>query len=402
MKSPLTLIFTAVVVLMTACTPSAPTDNSISISVSNSGSEAYIHHPVIVDYRSVIALRPDWEGQSLSIVDPNGSVLASQIDDMDSDGTLDEIVFLYNFEPGTTITFQLQPGTPAPSPFGKTDARNWKRPGPDGELAHTIVDTFQVGQDKKWYRYDGPGWENELIGWRIYFDGRNATDIWGKRTDELFMERLGTSTENYEEDLPWGTDVLKVLNSVGIGGAGFWTGDSVSRPFQLDGHVATMVANGPLRTVYRIDYTGWQTSQGKADITSWHTLYADTRTNIHTILLKSGSDSLPFATGLVKHEAAPLTRLKSGNGFYTYGNQSIQGNGLMMSIHMHSDDIVGFSEDANSHLILFNLIPNEPVSIYASAQWEFEPVGFWDAEYTASWLATEVNRIEQPLTVTVE
>jgi len=193
-----------------------------------------------------------------------------------------------------------------------------------------------------------------------------------------------------------------VLNSVGIGGAGYWTGDSVSRPFQLDGHVATMVANGPLRTVYRIDYHGWQTNQGKADITAWHTLYADSRTNIHTVMLKNGDTSLPFATGLVKHADAPPVRLTSGNGFYTYGNQSIQGHGLMMSVFMHSDDISAFSEDNNSHLILFNLTPNKPVHIYASAQWEFEPSGVWSVQETETWLAAQVNRIQQPVTITLE
>jgi len=185
-----------------SCSGNSTLSDSLSVSVTHTASVAYNDHPVVIDYKSILALRPDWAGQSLSITDPNGAVLASQIDDMDSDGTPDEFVFIYTFDSGSTTTFQIQPGIPAASPYGKTDARNWKRPGPDGELVHTVADTFQTGQDKKWYRYDGPGWENEIIGWRIYFDGRNATDIWGKRTNELFMERLGTSTENYEQDLP--------------------------------------------------------------------------------------------------------------------------------------------------------------------------------------------------------
>lgn len=383
--------------------PSAPaSDDAISVSVQNPSDTDRDGAPVVLSYSELVDLRPEWSGEQLAVYDASGQALAVQYDDMDSDGTVDEMVFLADFGPGATVDFAVRPGSPAKPVTGRTDARNWKRPGPEGTLSDMQADTFQTGQDKKWYRYDGPGWENATIGWRIYFDGRNAVDIWGKRTAELFMERLGTSDENYEDDLPWGTDVLKVNSAVGIGGAGVWTGDSVARPFRLDAHVATKVANGPLRTVMRIDYTGWDSPVGKADVRSWHILYADGRTNIHRVELMSGPSPLPFATGIVKHDPAPLKTDAQQGWMYTYGDQAIHGGGLMLAVLMDPARIKNFGEDANSHLALFDLTPGSPVDIYASAQWQGEPGGLWTTEATEAWLDEQSENVRRPLVITLK
>jgi hypothetical protein len=39
--------------------------------------------------------------------------------------------------------------------------------------------------DHSYYiRYEGPGWESDLVGYRFYLDWRNATDVFGKKTPE--------------------------------------------------------------------------------------------------------------------------------------------------------------------------------------------------------------------------
>ena len=39
-------------------------------------------------------------------------------------------------------------------------------------------------------KYEGPGWESETTAWRIYFDKRNAIDLFGKRQPGLYLESL--------------------------------------------------------------------------------------------------------------------------------------------------------------------------------------------------------------------
>src|SRR5699024_10733179 len=50
------------------------------------------------------------------------------------------------------------------------------------------VDSLRVPDehtDHSWFiRYEGPGWESDKVGYRFYLDWRNATDVFGKTTEE--------------------------------------------------------------------------------------------------------------------------------------------------------------------------------------------------------------------------
>jgi len=39
--------------------------------------------------------------------------------------------------------------------------------------------------------YEGPGWESDKVAYRIYLDGRNALDIFGKKTPDLVLSKVG-------------------------------------------------------------------------------------------------------------------------------------------------------------------------------------------------------------------
>ena len=46
--------------------------------------------------------------------------------------------------------------------------------------------------DHSYYiRYEGPGWENSNVGYRLYLDWRNAIDIFGKEVDTLVLPYVG-------------------------------------------------------------------------------------------------------------------------------------------------------------------------------------------------------------------
>jgi Domain of unknown function (DUF4861) len=95
--------------------------------------------------------------------------LPSQADDLDGDGKWDELAFQIDLKPRQTRIVTLAYGDAATmqrlrSQYPKrTDAR------------------FAV-------HYEGPGWESEETAWRIYFDKRNAIDLYGKRRPGLYLE----------------------------------------------------------------------------------------------------------------------------------------------------------------------------------------------------------------------
>jgi hypothetical protein len=53
-------------------------------------------------------------------------------------------------------------------------------------------------------KFDGLAWESEASAWRIYFDKRNAIDMFGKRRPGLYLEMFGAPEYVYTLDSPLG------------------------------------------------------------------------------------------------------------------------------------------------------------------------------------------------------
>jgi hypothetical protein len=66
-------------------------------------------------------------------------------------------------------------------------------------------------------KFDGLGWESETTAWRIYFDKRNAIDVWGKRRPGLYLEMFGSPEYVYHWESPFGRDIYRIGDAIGIG-----------------------------------------------------------------------------------------------------------------------------------------------------------------------------------------
>jgi hypothetical protein len=71
----------------------------------------------------------------------------------------------------------------------------------------------------KYFPYEGIGWENDLIGYRIYIDERSVADVFGKKTPGVALSKMDYRNK-YHEMAEWGMDVMHVGPSQGIGGLG--------------------------------------------------------------------------------------------------------------------------------------------------------------------------------------
>ena len=65
--------------------------------------------------------------------------------------------------------------------------------------------------DHSWYiRYEGPGWESNKVGYRLYLDWRNCIDIFGKVTDSIILPKVGQDGfDSYHEKSRLGTRYFK-------------------------------------------------------------------------------------------------------------------------------------------------------------------------------------------------
>ncbi len=101
------------------------------------------------------------------------------------------------------------------------------------------------------FKYEGPGWESEKVGYRFYLDWRNATDIFGKKTDELVLHKVGINDivakdDSYHEMQEWGMDIFKVGNTLGIGSIGMMKNDSIDMVSKTDEIICEIKHNGPI------------------------------------------------------------------------------------------------------------------------------------------------------------
>ncbi|HOU93290.1 MAG TPA: DUF4861 family protein, partial [Polyangiaceae bacterium] len=231
--------------------------------------------------RAVPALAPD----RLLVVDAAGATLLSQLVDLDGDKTLDQLVFQVDLAARETRTVKLCMGDRPPA--AAADFRVY------GRFVRERLDDF--------------AWENDWVAHRVYGPaletaGKDALissgiDVWVKRVRRLVVNEW-FMTDNYHQDHGDGLDAYKVGPSRGCGGEGIWAGGklAVSRNFTT----SRVLANGPLRLVFELDYPAWQA--GGARVTETKRVILDAGTLFNQVRSTfSGGAALSVAIGVAKH-----------------------------------------------------------------------------------------------------
>lgn len=373
----------------------------LRFSVENPSSVARPQEPVVVSWSGVVDRIPGATSAHVQLSDERGKNIPLQVDDLDFDGSPDELTFVSDFAPRErrTFTLRMHRGRERSGADSfHTDAGNWKKIGDDYQ---SIDDDDGPGlkRAQSGYRFDGVGWESELVGYRIYLDERNAVDIQGKRKPGLYWNFIGSTGVDYQQDADWGMDVLHVGPALGVGGIGFWAGDSVLKPESVDRRRCRIVSRGPVRAAVRIDYTGWGIRTEKVNITSMFFIYAGDRVTEHRVLLSQSSSPRTLVTGIVKHPSAEAVWNGGEAWLSTLGVQSRANDDLLMALHFEKSSVVRPTEDAFGHLVLLNVEPQKPLSFLISSVWEGETGAMWSGDRIASFLRQVGLRLNEPLRV---
>ena len=253
------------------------------------------------------------------------------------------------------------------------------------------VDSLKVPAehtDHSWYiRYEGPGWESNKIGYRLYLDWRNAIDIFGKLTDTMVLSKVGQDGfDSYHKPQAWGSDILKVGKGLGIGSIGRYVNKEVVHFKEVDSTFAK-VENSENQSVVKVNYFGWKTNNQKTNLKSTLAISADERYTKHTIQNSEGLDGI--CTGIVKLNNLPLLQKESKNKKWayiaTYGEQSLIPDDLGMAIFYEVETVENTFEGEHDHLIQFKPTKNA-VSFYFLGAWEQEINGIKTQEEFITYL----------------
>jgi hypothetical protein len=251
-------------------------------------------------------------------------------------------------------------------------------------------------KDHSWFiRYEGPGWESDKVGYRLYLDQRNATDVFGKKVTAPVLQEVGQDGfDSYHNMQSWGMDVMKVGKSLGVGSIGSLVSGTAIRVEKTDSVTCLISENGPAYSSLEINYLGWQIGGKKHDLKSHISIHAGTRLTREHLTVSGDPQSL--CTGIVKDVKAKLTNNRGDAqrwGYVsTYGTQSLNNDDLGLVVFFDPSQFAGFTEDEFSHIV--SLKPRGgKLQYYLAGVWSGEPGGIKDeAEFTAyvNAMATEL------------
>jgi hypothetical protein len=235
-------------------------------------------------------------------------------------------------------------------------------------------------------RYEGPGWESNQVGYRLYLDWRNAIDIFGKLSDTLVLPYVGLDGfDSYHEMAPWGMDILKVSKGLGVGSIGRYYGSEVLHFKEVDSTFAR-VENKKDQSLVEINYFGWKTADDKINLSSELSIRPDQRHTRHVIQSFRAIDGI--CTGIVNLGQKAFSKESENKKWAylaTYGEQSLVPDKLGMAIFYRIQDAEKLFDWQYDHLIVFKPTTNK-ITFYFLGAWEKEKDGIKTREDFIAYL----------------
>ncbi len=384
------------------------------VELANPSDFAREKTPVYLSYYELGLKAEDERIQTLGIK-AGDTALLSQAIDSDGDGAKDGVLSLVDLGKGETKKLTLVSGAPTrPADVKLTQAEishktggQWRPRKDKPELKEYVGGSFQNVKEltpppehtdhSNFIRYEGPGIESDKVAYRIYLDWRNGFDIFGKKTNAPVLQRVGLDGfESYHKMSDWGMDILKVGESLGAGGFGFWDGKKVELVSKVESWTASVLENGSLYSSLRIAYKGWKVGEKKINLTADLSMVGGSRA-VH-VTLRESEDLPNLAIGLVKHPGTELVQGPSeltGTAYTyagSYGKQSLNEDLLGMAVLFPSGSRETQKEDTASYVSVMKPA-GKSLDYYFLAAWQGEPGGVQNKEDFKAYLDREIERL---------
>ena len=356
------------------------------------------------------------------IVKSGVSELPVQFDDIDFDSNWDEMSVLVSFDAKEKkeLTFTLRKQRESRESETLTSVYFGVKPTKI-EPAVPVVQYTLNGADLPWddpyypFQMDGPAWENDKVGFRIYFDGRNAKDIFAKRIPDLVLSKVGLDSagnpvDNYHVLEKWGRDVLQVGNSLGAGGLALYEEDSLIRLGIIRGAAKDVVDSsrfelinrGPVRAVFRLSYFGWKVKNKALNIEEIISINPGEYCYHSRVRFLNDQSSKDLVIGMANLDNSnPLHFLETSDEIamfthdkQTYNKEYYLGMALVTPKKTYSTytQATDSGSPVNSTFCsIHKLQPNEALYYRYYACCELSEPGFADRKYFADFIRKEIN-----------
>jgi unsaturated chondroitin disaccharide hydrolase len=270
----------------------APRIKVLKIAVTNRTDELRLAEDIVVSVADLKRVAPDFRAGDAIVTTSDAATLAedartlqtmelpSQADDLDGDNKYDELAFQIDLKPKQTRIVTIA--------YGETATIQRLR----GAYPTRTAAKFTM-------KFDGLAWESEATAWRIYFDKRNAIDVWGKRRPGLYLEMFGAPEYVYHWESPFGRDIYRIGDAIGIGAVAALVDGKAVRVSDVTERKWRIISAGPVRTIVELTYKGWKVAGREVNLTSRMTQWAGERGFDHRVTAE-GADGLTLVTGIVR------------------------------------------------------------------------------------------------------
>lgn len=382
-------------------------EKEIEVIVENPWNAEKIDEPVVIDLSSLGA---GFTVKSATVFDGTNEI-PSQLDDMNGDTRADELAFVINLPASGKKTLNVilsslksdktYPTRVYAEMLFRTSKKNKYAKG-YAIYADGASDTYNV------QHHHGAAFESELVAYRIYFNEKQTTDLYGKFHKGLELEESQFYPTGEQLKRGFGDDVIKVNSSCGAGTLRGWDGtqSTLIKPVAVRGQ--RILASGPVRTIVDAEVKGWQYQNKELNMINRYTLYAGHRDAQVDVLFDAPLDKEVFCTG-VQNITGHADMFSDHNGLVASWGTDWPVNDTVkykketvgLATYIPKKYVVKETSDKENFLYTISAPGKSSFRYYTSFTSCKETFGYPDKEKWFAYVQEWKKALEQPVKITV-
>lgn len=382
-------------------------EKKIEVIVENPWNAEKVDEPVVIDLSSLGA---GFTVKSATVFDGTNEI-PSQLDDMNGDTRADELAFVINLPASGKKTLNVTlsslksdktyPARVYAEMLFRTSKKNKYAKG-YAIYADGASDTYNV------QHHHGAAFESELVAYRIYFNEKQTTDLYGKFHKGLELEESQFYPTDEQLKRGFGDDVIKVNSSCGAGALRGWDGtqSTLIKPVAVRGQ--RILASGPVRTIVDAEVKGWQYQNKELNMINRYTLYAGHRDAQVDVLFDAPLDKEVFCTG-VQNITGHADMFSDHNGLVASWGTDWPVNDTVkykketvgLATYIPKKYVVKETSDKENFLYTISAPGKSSFRYYTSFTSCKETFGYPDKEKWFAYVQEWKKALEQPVKITV-
>lgn len=382
-------------------------EKKIEVIVENPWNAEKVDEPVVIDLSSLGA---GFTVKSATVFDGTNEI-PSQLDDMNGDTRADELAFVINLPASGKKTLNVTlsslksdktyPARVYAEMLFRTSKKNKYAKGYT-IYADGASDTYNV------QHHHGAAFESELVAYRIYFNEKQTTDLYGKFHKGLELEESQFYPTDEQLKRGFGDDVIKVNSSCGAGTLRGWDGtqSTLIKPVAVRGQ--RILASGPVRTIVDAEVKGWQYQNKELNMINRYTLYAGHRDAQVDVLFDAPLDKEVFCTG-VQNITGHADMFSDHNGLVASWGTDWPVNDTVkykketvgLATYIPKKYVVKETSDKENFLYTISAPGKSSFRYYTSFTSCKETFGYPDKEKWFAYVQEWKKALEQPVKITV-